>query len=335
MKGSPSSGLVFARIVDGRSDLARGRLSDGAVTALTRTPDRDETWPYWSERSQRLLFQVGALREPASSDLYLWLPNTGEEIQVTKTPRRSERWATWSPTRRQFAFAFVDADASGVALYDLDTRAARLVASSARSQPYLRPTFSPDGDRILAQRRGPSGRSSGIWLLEDGAQPQPLTRDPRWFDLKAWFTRDAKRVLFSRRPAGGGGHFEIDDIGVARRDLRVIARSENADDHSARPSPVRDEIAFVSNRDGNFDVYLAATDGSDPHPLTRTERNEFAPRWSPDGELLAVTATAAGYGMPRLSDLSSLEHTRVVVLNRSGDVLFEAAGFMPDWMPPW
>jgi Tol biopolymer transport system component len=124
-------------------------------------------------------------------------------------------------------------------------------------------------------------------------------------------------------------------VGVETGDVRTLVRSEQADDHSALPSPTRDEIVFVSDRDGNFDVFLANLDGSEVRPLTRTPRHEFAPRWSADGERMLVTVAESEYGMPRLSDPESLRGTRVVVLDRSGEALFETAGFMPDWMPPW
>jgi TolB protein len=336
VRGSPSTGLVFARVVEDSVDLARGRISDGATRALTRTPDRDETWPYWSELSRRLLFQVGAVNGRSPTDLVLWLPNTGEEIALTQTPRRSERWPVWSPTRRQFAFVFYGPFDSGVAVYDLESDpATRLIARSSSREMFLRPSFSPDGRRMVAQRRGPGGRGSDLWLLAEGEPPVPLTSDVEWFDMKAWFTRDGGRIVFSRRPSGGDGWFEIADIGVEAHDLREIAPSEQADVHSARPSPIRDEIAFVSDRDGNFEVYLAAADGSDVRRLTQTSRDEFAPRWSPTGELLVVLVADQDYGVPRLTDLESLRGSRIAVLDRSGELLFETHGFMPDWMPPW
>ena len=48
-----------------------------------------------------------------------------------------------------------------------------------------------------------------------------------------------------------------------------------------------------------------------------------------------MTVAEHDYGMPRLSDLRSLEKARVVAITREGEVLFETGGFMPDWMPPW
>jgi TolB protein len=334
VSGSPASGLVFSRMVGDAVDLARARIGDGAIVALTHTPDRDEAWPHWSELSRRLVFEVGAINGRSTSDLRLWVPNTGEEIAISETPSRSERWPIWSPTRRQLAFAFMGPAGSGIAVYEVDTGAARVLAQAEGPGGYLRPTFSPDGGRLVVQRQGPAGRGSELWLLREGAPPAPLTTGVEWLDIKAWFTRDGERIVFSRRPSGGGW-FEIRDVGVEAGDVRSLVRSAEADDHSALPSPTRDEIAFVSDRDGNFDVFLARLDGSDVKPLTRTPHHEFAPRWSADGEQLLVTVAESDQGMPKLSDPEALRSTRVVVLDRSGAVRFETAGFMPDWMPPW
>jgi Tol biopolymer transport system component len=41
------------------------------------------------------------------------------------------------------------------------------------------------------------------------------------------------------------------------------------------------EIAFVSNREGTWDIYVMNADGSDPQRLTNTPQSEGAPSWSP------------------------------------------------------
>ena len=54
-----------------------------------------------------------------------------------------------------------------------------------------------------------------------------------------------------------------------------------------------------------------------------------------DGERLVVTLSSAAGAEPRLVDRSSLESTGILVVDRRGQAIFETAGFMPDWMPPW
>jgi Tol biopolymer transport system component len=322
----------LVRIVDGSNELIRVRLADGAEQALTSTPEREETWPYWSSVAKRLVFQVS--RGGSDSDLMLWSPEAGE-TPLVETPRREERWPAWSPRRAALVYAFRGGHpAAGLVIADLETGERRIAARSGPRDFFFRPSFSPDGSQIVAQRRGPSGRGSLLWLVETGSPPRPLTGDPAWLDTKARFSRDGEHVLFSRRAIAGGPR---DVVSIARDggDPRTLASSAEADDHSAQPSPARDEIAFVSNRDGQPEIFLADLDGSDVRKLTRGGLSSFSPRWSLDGARLVVIATEPDAPEPRLGDRASLTDTRVVVLDREGNPLLDVPGFMPDWMPPW
>jgi Tol biopolymer transport system component len=334
--GRASDGLVFARFVDGSEELVRARLSDGAETQLTATPERRESWPVWSERANALVFEALEVAPDARSDLVLWSADDGVETRLTETPARREAWVSWSPVGRRIAYAFRGGrPAAGIAIRDLDREAGVSVARLAKGAFFVRPHFDPEGSRIVVQRKGPSG-GSHLWLVGQGLKPRPLTWSAAWFDLKGWFTRDGERIVYSRRPARGGPH-QIVSIRGSGDDLRVIGGSEGAgDDHSARPSPTRDEVVLVSDRDGSPDLYLADLDGDAARRLTHSpEQSEFAPHWSPDGERIVATLTATRAGRPRLDDPEGLAEARVVVFDRTGRQLFETRGFMPDWMPPW
>lgn len=60
---------------------------------------------------------------------------------------------------------------------------------------------------------------------------------------------------------------------------RIIPSGEEQEDTST--------IAFVSKRDGNEEIYLMSSDGSDQHRLTSTPKDEERPMWSPDGSRIA------------------------------------------------
>lgn len=59
-------------------------------------------------------------------------------------------------------------------------------------------------------------------------------------------------------------------------------------DHRAAASGEESgKIAFVSDRDGNNEIYVMNLDGSDPQRLTENEAEDTRPVWSPDGQRIA------------------------------------------------
>lgn len=328
--GSASDGLVFVRRVDGSRDLAWARLSDGAVYAITRTPGREESWPYWSPHARCVVFQVVA--GPGRSNLMLWSPGDGEQPLVAT--RRDERWPAWSPVAAQLVYAFTAGhSAAGLGLVDVGGGPARLLADAGSDHLFLRPSWSPDGRRLVFQRRRRGDDGASLSIVAPGVPARPLTDDPEQVDTKAWFTRDGARIVFSRRPRGGaaGDVWIVDADGG---DPHLLVGGPDSDENSGRPSPTRDELAFVSDRSGRPQIWLAGIDGSRPHQLSDLPGGAWAPRWSPDGERLVVTTNRSAE-RPRLANPDSLDALMLRVIDREGRVLFETPGLMPDWMPPW
>jgi Tol biopolymer transport system component len=77
-------------------------------------------------------------------------------------------------------------------------------------------------------------------------------------------------------------------------------------------SPDGKRLAFVSRRSGDYDLYVADADGTDPREFTRRGTDEIAPAWSPDGKRLAfVRGSAGGYS-------TEDERFGIYVINRDG-----------------
>jgi len=336
--GPDSGGLVLIQHRAGAADVARARLSDGRVVRITHSADREERWPYWSPIAQRVTYEVRPYRADLRTWLVLWDPATGEEVFIGGDPARDEHWAAWSPTENELAFAFRTLPGpSGVALYDVARNRTSVIARSGRSDAFRRPVYAADGRRILLERRIPGDRRARLWLFEKGVGLRELLADARADDTKGQFSRDGGTLWFTRWVAGGGGDLLTLDLATA--ELRAVFDDEKTDDHSSKPSPVREEVAFVSDREGSYDVFLLDLATRALSNLTRSpDLDEVAPQWSPDGEFLAVTRiphVPGGIYATQRAARRDPEHTRVAVIDRNGRIVFETQGMMADWMPAW
>jgi TolB protein len=60
------------------------------------------------------------------------------------------------------------------------------------------------------------------------------------------------------------------------------------------PATFGDRVAFMSDRDGNWEIYVAQGDGSGQARLTSNTVNDALPAWSPDGRTIAFVSDEGG-----------------------------------------
>lgn len=104
-------------------------------------------------------------------------------------------------------------------------------------------------------------------------------------------------VFESRREDTNGNGIvdEQDGIHVFRLDILtnefVQLTSGTHQDKWPTWSPTGSQIAFASNRNGNFDLFIMESDGSEVTQLTKSPEDEITPVWSPNGNELVYTSS--------------------------------------------
>jgi uncharacterized protein YjdB len=95
-------------------------------------------------------------------------------------------------------------------------------------------------------------------------------------------------LLLSSNRAGTPGVYQMRAPGPATL-LPVLV--DSATNLQAVLSPDRTRVAFSSNRNGSFDIYLIDPDGQNLRRLTSSPGNEGEPAWTPDGTRIVYTST--------------------------------------------
>jgi TolB protein len=99
-----------------------------------------------------------------------------------------------------------------------------------------------------------------------------------------------------------------------------------AEDRDPRLSPDGRRIAFSTNRDGNYEIYVMKVDGSSQTRLTNNPGEDSHPYWSPDGSrIIFARVTPAG----RIFEFSLL----IMNADGTGERLITRDGRNPAWSP--
>ena len=108
-------------------------------------------------------------------------------------------------------------------------------------------------------------------------------------------------------------------LAIALLILATALFASNRAEDAAAQTPNEDRIAFVSDLDGNEEIYVMNADGSGQTRLTDNPADDWLPSWSPDGRRIAFESTrdgnweiyvmnADGSGVAKLTDNDAWDH---------------------------
>lgn len=193
-----------------------------------------------------------------------------------------------SPDGNQIAYRSWEGSTRGVWARRLDGTEQRILTQHAFLED-TSPKWAPAADLVTFASRRESDRrprvylSSGSkydWVVKTGAEAA-YGEAPNWLP--------DGRIIYNGCIGNNCGLIVMNNDGGVPQQITTTPSDTNPD-----VSPNGSQIAFMSQRDGNWEIYTSDLQGSNLKRLTSDPANDGLPVWSPDGLSIAFASDRGG-----------------------------------------
>lgn len=190
---------------------------------------------------------------------------------------------SWAPSGDHIAIIISEAGRPNV--FTITPTGAGLQRMTDSNDEKSDPAWSPDGLHI-AFANGPQGKRE-IYLIPAAGGAIRNATSSKADEWAASWSNDSRYIVFGAKGEG------LTNTEIVRLDLitneRLRLTADPGEDIFPSWSPTAGEIAFLSNRSGEFLIYGMDSSGENVRPLVEQPVMLERPTWSPDGQWLAFS----------------------------------------------
>ena len=237
--------------------------------------------------------------------------DSGRRQQLTQAPRGFGDW-TFDVSPDGQTLAFVRSERGGVGdVYVVPLTGGEVRRRTRWNANISRVAWMPRGREILYSFQEAPGLDPSLFRVQaDGMAPEPGIRafhaSAGWPSISGLRPSGLARIAFARDHVDVGLRFM--DLEALRTTGRLDSVAQFSDstriDYPGRFSRDGERVAFLSDRTGWAEVWVANRDGSGLHQVTTMRATELGiGGWSPDGRRIVIDAAIAGNSDVYLVDL--------------------------------
>jgi len=274
--GGGAGQLAFVSDRDGNQDVYVMALDGSEVIRLTSDGSNDNS-PAWSPDGQRIAF---ASERSGGGAIYVMRADGEGVEQLTPSIMIAEQPA-WSPDGTRIAFnCDVDIFPDTCTVAPDGGSLTRITTHGNHAGL----DWSPDGLRLVfAANKGPTVEL--FMMLASGDDERRLTENLAT-DLEPAWSPDGRWIAFSSNREGRWGIYVMTVYGTSARRLTFTDADPPGGyllGNSGSPawSPDGQWIAYVAHQDGNREIYIMRSDGSEQTRLTWNDAADWSPAWRP------------------------------------------------------
>ncbi|MCX6021130.1 MAG: hypothetical protein NTZ05_05270 [Chloroflexi bacterium] len=227
---------------------------------------------------------VYSTRIDGADQIFSMNADGSDKVRLTNNTA-SDTEPVWSPDGKRIAFTSTRDGLRQVYVMNRDGTEQRNLSQDSSSA--YQPVWSPDSRAIafLSTRDG-KPKVYALWAADAGMPTRMDTSgSPLQDGRPSWFP-DSYRIAYNT-----GGALYVSSFPGPRPTL--LAGGAGTDEKAA-VSPNGARIAFVSKRDGNPELYVMKSDGTELLRLTNSPAVDDDPQWSPDSKQIAFISDRTG-----------------------------------------